>query len=108
VTRYDNANQSRTVVDPDVNHAHALTRDLAVGDASGDVRSVVLYDFRGEAVTSHELAVHDCTSHVQGLHVHPRIAPDGSSVAFTSDRLGYGNVYLAEIPDDISTLPRLE
>lgn len=107
VTRYDDTDQSRTVIDPDVHHAHALTRDLAVGDGSGDFPSVVLYDLRGEEATSYELAVHDCTSHVQGLHVHPRIAPDGSSVAFTSDRLGYGNVYVAEIPDDLSTVLRL-
>lgn len=108
VTRYDNTKQIRTAIEPDVGHMHALDRNLAVGDGSRGLPSVVLYDLHGETVRSYELAVHDCTSHVQGLHVHPRIAPDGSSVVFTSNRLGYGNVYVAEIPGNLSTLPRVE
>jgi len=36
---------------------------------------------------------------LQQVHVHPRFTPDGRGVLFTSDRSGYGNVYLVEVPE---------
>lgn len=30
-------------------------------------------------------------------HPHPRIAPDGRTVIFSSDRTGYGNIYSVEL-----------
>jgi len=100
VTRYNDEDRRETVVDQDIHHFHARTRDLAVGD--GRDGSIYLYDFTDETTTGHELVGHDSTRHVQGLHVHPRLAPEGSNVLFTSNRQGYGNVYLAEIPDKFS------
>ncbi len=41
---------------------------------------------------------------IQQLHPHPRFSPDGSQVIFTSDMSGYGNVYLADVPD-VRSLP---
>jgi len=43
----------------------------------------------------------------QVLHVHPRIAPDGKTVVYTSDRTGYGQLYEVEI-GDVDELPVLE
>jgi oligogalacturonide lyase len=44
---------------------------------------------------------------IQQLHVHPRFSPDGRHVLFTSDVSGYGNVYLAEVPE-FASLPQVE
>ena len=44
---------------------------------------------------------------IQQLHVHPRFSPDGTHVLFTSDVSGYGNVYLAEVPN-FASLPEVK
>ncbi|MCZ7599289.1 MAG: oligogalacturonate lyase family protein [Gammaproteobacteria bacterium] len=36
-----------------------------------------------------------------------RAQPDGNQIVFTTDVGGYGNVYLADVPE-FDTLPRLE
>ncbi|HNZ40249.1 MAG TPA: oligogalacturonide lyase, partial [Candidatus Latescibacteria bacterium] len=53
------------------------------------------------------LCRHRCSSHIQQLHVHPRFNPAGTQVLFTSDMSGYGNVYLADVPD-VDKLPDVE
>ncbi|WP_042462371.1 oligogalacturonate lyase family protein [Neobacillus dielmonensis] len=52
------------------------------------------------------LCKHRGSFHVQQIHVHPRFSPDGTQILFTSDMNGYGNVYLAEVPD-FESLPKL-
>jgi oligogalacturonide lyase len=52
------------------------------------------------------LCKHRGSFHVQQIHVHPRFSPDGTKILFTSDMNGYGNVYLAEVPD-FDRLPKL-
>jgi oligogalacturonide lyase len=54
------------------------------------------------------LARHDCSFHVQATHVHATLAPGDDRVVFASDRSGYGNVHVAEVPGGLSTLPALE
>jgi Tol biopolymer transport system component len=39
--------------------------------------------------------------------VHPRFSPDGAYVVYTSDELGYGNVYQAFVPA-FDSLPSLD
>ena len=41
---------------------------------------------------------------IQQVHAHPRFTPDGKQVLFTSDVSGYGNVYMADVPD-LDSLP---
>lgn len=53
------------------------------------------------------LCKHRGSFHVQKLHVHPRLSPDGMNVIFTSDMNGYGNVYLAKLPP-FEDLPQLD
>ena len=51
------------------------------------------------------LCEHRCSFHSQKVHAHPRFTPDGKHVLFTSDKNGYGNLYLVQIPNDLSELP---
>jgi len=43
----------------------------------------------------------------QQLHVHPRFSNDNTQVLLTSDVSGYGNVYLARVPD-FASLPMID
>jgi oligogalacturonide lyase len=41
------------------------------------------------------------------LHVHPRFTPDGKQVLYTADPRGYGQLFLADVPE-FESLPKLE
>ncbi|MBA7713034.1 hypothetical protein ES703_122032 [subsurface metagenome] len=53
------------------------------------------------------LCEHRSSMHIQQVHPHPRFTADGKQVLFTTDFSGYGNVYLADVPD-FETLPELK
>jgi len=42
----------------------------------------------------------------QMFHVHPRFRSDGKQVVYTSDVPGYGQVFVAEVPD-FESLPAI-
>jgi len=48
-----------------------------------------------------------CSFHSQKVHAHPRFTRDGSKLLFTSDKNGYANLYIVEIPDAFEMLPSL-
>ncbi len=54
------------------------------------------------------LCRHRSSAHIQQTHVHPRLSPDGRRLVFTSDDLGYGNVYMVDLPGEIESPPRLD
>ncbi len=47
-----------------------------------------------------------CSFHSQKLHAHPRLSDDGRRLFFSSDRSGYSNLYMVELPEDVTLLPR--
>ncbi|TVR14384.1 MAG: hypothetical protein EA401_04680 [Planctomycetota bacterium] len=51
------------------------------------------------------LCRHDSSRHHHRAHVHARPRADGRVLAFNSDRRGYTDVYLIDVPSDISALP---
>ncbi|ULT58196.1 oligogalacturonate lyase family protein [Neobacillus drentensis] len=51
------------------------------------------------------LCKHRGSFQIQQVHVHPRYTPDGTKILFTSDRTGYGNIYLVDVPD-FENLPK--
>jgi len=109
--RYDNTQRLELPFPYNSHHFHSNTRDLIVGDGSqGErVKWVLLYERDGDQYkTPRVLCEHRSSRHIQITHVHPRFSLDGKQVLFTSDRSGYGQVYLAQMPEDVSTLPKIE
>jgi len=72
---------------------HVFSRDaeLIFGDDGGVIR--VGKREVGACAAPRILCRHDSAMRIQQTHPHPRISPVGHYVVFTSDRLGYGNVY---------------
>lgn len=108
LTGFDDTDREETAVDQHSWHFHAIDRQFVVGDGDRDTPFLLLYEWSEADVPVYRLARHRGSWHTQQLHVHPRLSPDGSEVLYTSDHLGYGDVYLADVPDDIAALPRLE
>ncbi|MOA58109.1 hypothetical protein D3C78_1824380 [compost metagenome] len=46
-----------------------------------------------------------CSFHSQKVHAHPRFDASGKQLLFTSDKNGYGNLYMVAVPDDFNALP---
>jgi len=68
-----------------------------------------LWSFDGKRFSeARVLATHRGSRHIQRLHVHPRLSPDNRYALYTSDHTGYGQVHLAEIPEDPRSLPTLK
>jgi len=82
-------------------HVHSNDDRLVVGDGQvgGDVllwlRNANGYD------TPRALCRHRCSMHVQNVHVHPRLSPDGGYVLYTSDKTGYASPYIARLPKEL-------
>ncbi len=103
--RYDNSERVEVSFpyQASTGHIHSNDRSLIVGD-NGDV--VRLWRYNGSVYDkSRVLCQHKSTKHIQQFHVHPRFSPDGREILFTTNMSGYGNVYLADVPDDVESLP---
>lgn len=108
-SRYDNTESWEAPMAVDSQHFHSNTRDLVVGDGtvSGGTPYVLLWQREGRRILPPRiLCAHNGSRHIQQNHIHPRFSPDNRHVLFTSDRTGYGQVYLVEIPA-LETLPTL-
>ena len=98
--RYDNTGLIEAPFPAGSSHFHSNTKDLIVGDGDTKKDFVYLWSFKDNAFSDPKiLCKHYCSFHIQQLHVHPRFSPDGSYVIFTSDQLGYGNVYRVAVPN---------
>lgn len=90
-------------------HSHSLDGKLIVGDGSGAHPWILAWKLEPDGLRGPwKLCRHDGSWSEQRRHVHPRIAPDGRSVLFTSDRKGYPALYQVELPKDVEDLPRLQ
>jgi len=80
---------------------------LVVGDGyARTLPYLLLWQIDGEPVGPFRLVRHDSSFHIQRAHCHPIFSPDGKAVLYTSDHTGYCNVYLAELPEQVESLPR--
>ena len=98
--RYDNAEKIEAPFPFDSHHFHSLSLDLIVGDGHSQPGKdyIVLWRFDGEKfIGPKALCRHRGSAHVQMTHVHPRLAPDGSYIVFTSDASGYGQVHTVKL-----------
>ena len=73
---------------------------VIVGDGTRRDPRLLLWRRRNGGIEGPRvLARHGGSSHVQITHVHPRLSPDGGRILYVSDESGYGNLYLADLPD---------
>jgi len=101
--RFDNTQARECDFPGQTGHIFSLDENLVVGDGAGIIR---LWKRAGDAyLPPRVLCRHDSAMRIQQTHPHPRIAPDGRSVVFTSDRSGYGNVYRVPIMEFESLPP---
>jgi oligogalacturonide lyase len=95
--RYDSQDAIEFSVRHKSRHVFSLDDQLIVGD--GVREYLLIWRRAGETLEGPAvLCEHGSSSFMQQTHVHPRMGADGKQVVFTSDRRGYGNVYLVEMP----------
>ncbi|OPZ19780.1 MAG: Oligogalacturonate lyase [candidate division BRC1 bacterium ADurb.BinA364] len=81
-------------------HFHSNDDRLIVGDGSReDPRLYLWRRVESGFGEPRALAWHRGSFHIQKVHVHPRFTPDGKQTLYTADHTGYGQVYLADVPD---------
>ncbi len=84
-------------------HFHSLDETLIIGDGSRESPYLLLWRLRnGRYEGPRRLLTHRGSWHVQLIHVHPRMfaGADGQvRITFTADPQGYGNVYIADVPE---------
>lgn len=106
--RHDNTSIGEYPVSHTSMHFHSNDLNLIVGDGNRDRPKLLLWrltetGFDGPRV----LLRHRGSFHIQAVHVHPRVSPDGSQILYTTDARGYGNPCLVDIPD-FDSLPPLD
>lgn len=87
-------------------HAHSFGFSRIVVDGRAPLDKLIVWEQKhGKFTKPKVLCEHRCSFHVQKVHAHPRFSPDGNQLLFTSDKNGYGNLYIVDLPDDFDTLP---
>lgn len=91
-------------------HFHSIDEHLIVGDGYRDRPWLLLWRLEdGKYRGPRRLLTHRGSWHVQLLHVHPRMfrGDDGVvRICYSADPQGYGNVYVADVPE-FESLPEV-
>ena len=91
---------------PSPDHIHSNDFKLIVSDSG---KAIKLYRYNGTDFDSAKvLCMHDGSFFYGSHHPHPRFTADGKQILFNSNVSGYCNLYLADIPEDVTTLPEVE
>jgi oligogalacturonide lyase len=93
--RFDNTRPAEHDFPGQTGHIFSLDENLIVGDGAGVIRVWKKED--NHYAEPRVLCRHDSGMRIQQTHPHPRISPNGEDVVFTSDRSGYGNVYMVPL-----------
>ena len=107
--RYDNSNMEE--VEFSFTNWHASSNDFSkiIVDGRAPLDKLIIWGKVDNEFTNPKvLCEHRCSFHVQKVHAHPRFTPDGNKLLFTSDKNGYGNLYLVDLPENLSQLPDFE
>lgn len=104
--RYDNTGMEETEFGFDTWHGYADGLGQAVVDGKGAVKSLSLWRKQdGKYEGPRMLCELRCSFHSQKVHAHPRFDAQGKRLLFTSDKNGYANLYLIDIPERFEELP---
>ena len=106
--RYDGSDKREApcVPFPSPDHIHSNDFNLIVSDSG---KSIKLYRYNGKNFDSAKvLCMHDGSFYYGSHHPHPRFTADGKSILFNSTVSGYCNLYLVDIPEDVTKLPEVE
>ncbi|MFC0215761.1 oligogalacturonate lyase family protein [Paenibacillus chartarius] len=107
--RYDNTGLEETEFGFDTWHGYADGLGQAVVDGKGAVKTLSVWRKIGGVFDGpRTLCELRCSFHSQKVHAHPRFDAEGKRLLFTSDKNGYGNLYVVELPDDFTVLPAFE
>ncbi|MGN8647298.1 oligogalacturonate lyase family protein [Gracilibacillus sp. HCP3S3_G5_1] len=108
-TRYDNTNIEEVEFSFRNWHAHSHGFSKVVIDGRAPLDKLIVWEqVDGEFSNPKILCEHRCSFHVQKVHAHPRFSPDGTKLLFTSDKNGYGNLYLVDLPGSFESLPEFD
>ena len=103
---YDDTGLIYTPFDYNTGHTFSLDEKIIVGDGDRAGRYLRVWKYDGQNYSApRALCRHDSSWKTQSCHVHPRVFPDGKHVLFTSDRDGYEQVYITELPEFQSLIP---
>ena len=98
--RYDNADQVEAPFEGHCWHFHSHMLDLVVGDGDSDNPYLLLWRFKDERFEGPKvLAWHRGSFHIQRVHLHPCFNAEGTQIVYTADPQGYGQVFVADVPD---------
>lgn len=101
---WDNGNPLEADFAGETGHIFSNNESLVVGDGNGMIR---VWKWDGKRYLGPRLLCrHDSAMQIQQTHPHPRISPDGTYVIYTSDRTGYGNVYMVPLVE-FDSLPEI-
>lgn len=104
--QYDNSNMEE--VEFNFVNWHASSNDFSkiIVDGRAPLDKLIIWGKEDNQFTNPKvLCEHRCSFHVQKVHAHPRFTTDGTKLLFTSDKNGYGNLYLVDLPEDLNQLP---
>lgn len=104
--KYDNTELEETEFGFDTWHGYADGLGQAIVDGRGEVKTLSIWRKQNGAYEGPRMLCElRCSFHSQKVHAHPRFDAEGKRVLFTSDKNGYGNLYLVNVPEDFSVLP---
>ncbi len=98
--RYDGTGQIEAPFEQGSMHFHSNDLSLIVGDGGRHHPYLLLWRFKdGRFEGPRTILHHRGSFHIQRVHVHPRMSPDGKQILFTCDPNGYGNMCLIDVPE---------
>ena len=106
--RYDGTEEreAECVPLPSPDHIHSNDFELIVSDSGNTIK---LYRFNGtDFDPARVLCMHDGSFFYGSHHPHPRFTEDGRRILYNSNVSGYCQMYLAEVPEDVTALPFLK
>ena len=107
VIDYDGKNdfEAPCVPFPSPDHVHSNDFNLIVSDSG---TSIKLYRYNGtDFDEARVLCMHDGSFFYGSHHPHPRFNADGKHILYNSNVSGYCQMYLVEVPDDVTALPKV-